>query len=243
MQFGMLRRIMAPLKNTPFHPQWLIFRHEKASEHQIGTLTNGVTLDIGAGRQEIRKQLPDNVTYVALDYYDTAVNWYETRPNIFGDGQYLPIVDNSIDTVLLLDVLEHLPDPQQCVADIRRVLKPGGSVIIQVPFLYPLHDVPLDFHRWTLFGLRQLAKKSDFSIVSEQVMGSPVETAVLLNNLALSKIILQWAKRKNPLALLGIMLPFTVLVGNVYARLMNKISPDCAGFMPQSYRVHWKKPA
>jgi len=243
MQFRSLRRLLAPIKNTPFHPQWLIFRHEKTSSEQIGTLSCGITLDIGAGRQEIREQLPDDVTYVALDYYDTAVNWYETRPNIFGDGQYLPIADNSIDTVLLLDVLEHLPDPQQCIRDIQRVLKPGGCAIIQVPFLYPLHDVPLDFHRWTLFGLRKLAQKNGFSVLSEQVMGSPVETAVLLNNLAFSKIILQWLKHKNPLALLGIMLPIAIFIGNIYAWMMNQISPDCEGFMPQSYRVHWKKAA
>jgi len=242
MQFRSLRSILAPIKNTPLHPQWLIFQYEKVSEQQIGTLASGLTLDIGAGRQRIRENLSSDITYVALDYYDTAVNWYETRPHIFGDGQYLPMANNSIDTVLLLDVLEHLPDPQQCISDIKRVLKPGGCAIIQVPFLYPLHDVPLDFHRWTLFGLRQLAKKSGFSILSEEVMGSPMETAVLLNNLAFSKIILQWVKRKNPLALLGIFLPITVFIGNLYGWLMNKISPDCEGFMPQSYRVHWKKP-
>lgn len=243
MKFRSLHQLLAPLKNSPFHPQWLIFRNELASEQEIGRLASGITLDIGAGRQDIRKQLPDTVDYIALDYYDTAVNWYESRPNIFGDGQYLPIASSSVDTVLLLDVMEHLPQPQQCVADIWRVLKPGGTAIIQVPFLYPLHDVPLDFHRWTLFGLRQLAKTFNFSVLSEHIMGSPVETAVLLNNLAFSKIILQWAKRKNPLALLGVMLPFAVLTGNLYAWIMSKISPDSAGFMPQSYRVHWKKPA
>jgi hypothetical protein len=92
MKFRFLRKLAIPLRVTPFHPQWLIFRHEKAESAEIGKIAKGFLLDIGAGRQEIRSELHPDVKYVALDYYDTSVHWYETKPNIFGDGQNLPII-------------------------------------------------------------------------------------------------------------------------------------------------------
>ena len=75
---------------------------------------------------------------------------------IFADAQSLPFKNKSIDTILLLDVLEHLPRPEECFEEIYRKSKPNGKVIIQVPFLYPIHDAPLDFRRWTQHGLRGL---------------------------------------------------------------------------------------
>lgn len=243
MKFRFLRKLVIPLRATPFHPQWLIFRHEKAERAEIGRVAKGFLLDIGAGRQEIRSELHPGVKYVALDYYDTSVHWYETKPNIFGDGQHLPIAGDRFDTVLLLDVLEHLPDPEKCLREIQRILKPGGTLFLQVPFLYPLHDVPLDFYRWTLFGLRRLALRNGFSIVSEKMLGRPIETAVQLSNLAIIHTVLNWARSKNPLSLFGLLIPVVILISNIIAWIFSILPHDKEGFMPQSHNVQWKKQA
>ena len=81
-----------------------------------------------------------------MDYYSTATEWYGTHPDLFADAQALPLADNCSEHVLLLDVLERIPEPDHCLAENNRILKPGSNLIIQVPFMDPAHDSPLDFH-------------------------------------------------------------------------------------------------
>jgi len=70
------------------------------------------------------------------------------------DLNRLPFADGALDGVICTYVLEHVADARACMAEIARVVKPGGSVYISVPFLFPTHPDPLDRWRWTLDGLR-----------------------------------------------------------------------------------------
>lgn len=239
-QNALIRSVLSPLKRTPLHPQWFVFKDEVKDLREVGALAKGVVLDIGSGEQKVQAFLPVGTNYISLDYYQTAREWYGTRPRIFADGQRLPIRNNSVDTVFLLDVLEHLPRPDDCMAEIRRVLRPGGTLLLQVPFLYPLHDAPYDFYRWTIYGLRSEAAKYGFIKQEEILRGHPLETAALLTNLALSRIILDWYKRKNVLFLLAPLLMILLPFCNGGAWILSKMSLN-EGFMPRSYRMVWKK--
>lgn len=119
-----LKRILAKLRYWPLHPQWLIYRRERHTYQEISRCLSGRLLDIGCAHQHIKTYLQTSCEYIGLDYYPTAVYWYATRPHIFADAQQLPFKDESMDAVLLLDVLEHLPHPQNCLSEIARVLKP-----------------------------------------------------------------------------------------------------------------------
>jgi len=68
----------------------------------------------------------------------------------------LPFADGEFQNVLCMSVLEHLEDPPRAIAEMRRILQPGGHCIISVPFLFPIHDTPGDYWRFTKFGLRHL---------------------------------------------------------------------------------------
>lgn len=236
-----LRQLIKPLQRTPLHPQWLVFRRRDRNMAQIGTRVGQKILDIGAGRQTIQRHLPDDSQYISLDYYQTSTGWYHVQPSMYGDGQRLPIASNSFDTLLLLDVLEHLPLPELCLSEAYRVLKPEGKLIIQVPFLYPLHDVPLDFQRWTLYGLRAAANRHGFLITEELIFGSPLETAAILSNLALSQTVLNGLQNKHPLALMALLLPGFVLFTNLAAWALSWFELS-EPFMPQGYRLTWMKP-
>lgn len=177
---------------------------------------------------------------MGLDFFSTAVGWYGTRPQVFGDGQRLPFAAGGFDTVLLLDVLEHLPDPPACLKEIHRVLAPGGRVVVQVPFLYPIHDAPLDFHRWTLHGLRSLAVESGFTVSEEAILGQPLETAALLGNLALSQAVLSWLRRRNPLAVFVLLLPLVVPLLNLAGWALGALSPTDP-IMAHGYRLVLEK--
>jgi SAM-dependent methyltransferase len=171
-----IRNMAAALRMTPLHPQWFAFMREERNLAITCEALSGTVLDVGCAEGSPRKFLPPDTRYVGLDYYTTATGWYATRPDLYGDAQLLPLADSSVDHALLLDVLEHLPDPNRCLTELHRVIKPAGSLTIQVPFIYPLHDAPLDFHRWTRYGLRQAAKQRGFTIESESAIGHPLET-------------------------------------------------------------------
>ncbi len=240
MKASSLRSKLACLKRWPLHPQWVVFRRQRAHQTAVTAWAQGLVLDIGAGRQEIREFLPPDCCYISLDYWETAVGWYHTRPHIFGDGQRLPIMSAGVDTALLLDVLEHLPCPEACLAEIERVLKPGGRLVLQVPFLYPLHDEPYDFRRWTIHGLRRLAKQNNFDIVSEDAFGRPPETAALLVNLALAHDALAWLETKSLKLILLPLVPPLILFVNLCGWVGSRLSL-ADGWMPHGYRMVWQK--
>ena len=231
-----LKRIISLFKNTPVHPQWFAYFRAPGALRNICKELNGTVLDIGCADSKPKALLPADATYIGLDYYDTATNWYQTKPDLFGDAAQLPIKSEAIDNCLLLDVLEHLPMPAQAISEINRVLKANGRFTLQVPFLYPIHDAPLDFHRWTEFGLTQILEQENFKILNIEAIGHPLETAALNMCIALSKTCLNWIENRNPLAILTALLPFIVLALNSLAWTFAKLDRS-TNFMPQSYRI------
>lgn len=77
-------------------------------------------------------------------------------PDLVGDISNAPCPCASVDVVVLSEVLEHVQVPQAAIQNIHRLLKPGGRLILTVPFLFPIHDQPHDYYRYTRFGLEYL---------------------------------------------------------------------------------------
>jgi SAM-dependent methyltransferase len=107
---------------------------------------NARVLDVGAGG---RLLAPNVVTVDAVP---------GANVNIVADIHSLPLEANSFDCVFCTGTLEHVHDPRQAVREIHRVLKPGGLVHIDVPFIQGYHPDPTDFWRFTLDGLRLLCQ-------------------------------------------------------------------------------------
>jgi SAM-dependent methyltransferase len=96
-------------------------------------------------------------------------------PDLLGDGAALPVRSNGVDHVVLFEVLEHVPDPAAVLAEVRRVLRPDGTLVGSVPFLIGVHGQPDDFRRFTAQGLEQLLVA--FNDVAVQPHGSHVSAA------------------------------------------------------------------
>ncbi len=236
-----LKSLLKPLVRTPLHPQWMVRLARNALIEFLATAPPAsVVLDIGCFDMWPRRYLPPRCRYVGLDYLETAEQWYGSRPDVFADAADIPVRDESVDLVLLLSVLEHLVDPERVLVQIRRSLRPNGRFVMQVPFLYPLHDEPRDFARWTRHGIEKLAERTGYTVERCVAVGSPLETAALLANLAGSKTALNWIEQKSPLALLALALPVVVLIRNLVATVFTKVSkPD--DLMPLVYQAVLKK--
>jgi len=120
-------------------------------------------LDVGAGLapfQRLCETLDLRVTRL-----DTQARSADVH--IIGDVQDMPeVADGSFATVLCIQVLEHVPDPCAALSEMARVLRPGGVLILSVPHLSLLHEVPDDYWRFTRYGLEHLLHNAAFEVLS-----------------------------------------------------------------------------
>lgn len=178
-----IRDVAGLVRRTPLHPQWLL--GQRAVPDGVASAT-GVVLDIGAADRWITPYLSRETTYLALDYPATGNKFYGARPDVFADAANLPFGDSSIDNVICLEVIEHLREPGTALAEIKRVLKPGGRAWISVPFMYPIHNEPYDFQRFTEYGLRREAARAGLGILHLERSGHAVRAAALMMCLGLA---------------------------------------------------------
>lgn len=109
--------------------------------------TTKKVLDIGCGGQPYASFFPNRITV------DIAKH---RNPDILADAQSLPLKEASYEFVLCTEMLEHVEDPQKVINEIYRVLKEGGVCILTTRFVYPLHDIPHDYHRFTKYTLQKM---------------------------------------------------------------------------------------
>ena len=93
------------------------------------------------------------------------------RTQVILDAHSIPYRDQSFDCVIAQAVLEHVVDPARCVAEIHRVLRPGGLLYVETPFMQPVHGGPYDFLRFTRSGLRWLLR--DFAEEDAGLLAGP----------------------------------------------------------------------
>jgi SAM-dependent methyltransferase len=132
-------------------------------------------LDLGCG------SAPFYAVYRPLVSDVTCVDWGNSLHSIDHlDFQHdlaepLPFADGSFETILLTDVLEHLPEPERLWSEVARLLVPGGKLILNVPFLYRLHEVPHDYFRYTEYALQRFAGRAGLRVVELHRIGGAVD--------------------------------------------------------------------
>ena len=119
-------------------------------------------LDAGAGRAPYRK-LFRHAEYETADFMAMKSMKYR-QPDYICDLAAIPVEDGRFDHVLLTQVLEHLPEPGRVLAELHRVLAPGGRLWLTAPLFYAEHERPYDFFRYTQFGLRHLLESAGFEV-------------------------------------------------------------------------------
>lgn len=116
---------------------------------------------IGSGIESLYAN-PD-LDVVAFDIYKSE------NCQFIADGHQIPLMDGTVDGVLIQAVLEHVLSPQRVADEIHRVLRPGGLVYADTPFMQQVHEGPYDFTRFTESGHRYLFRR--FEVRSSGTVG------------------------------------------------------------------------
>ncbi|MHB1001119.1 MAG: class I SAM-dependent methyltransferase [Armatimonadota bacterium] len=140
---------------------------------------HGRVLDIGAGRRPSYMQYLQRADFE----YITADGNPDYSPDILMNiEQPFPIKDEAFDCVLLFNVLEHTYNHKQALAEINRILKPGGTLYLLVPFAIKIHGSPSDYYRYTNYALANLLTESGFSDIQIRSASSGLKFLSLLFN-------------------------------------------------------------
>ena len=141
----------------------------------VPRFVTGDLLDLGCGKQplfELYRQFANTIT--ATDWPTTTHS--NVHLDFFTDLNHrLPLADNCMDTVILSDVLEHIADPSLVLAEVWRILRPGGHVLVNTPFLYQVHEAPHDYYRYTQFGMSHLVSAAGFDIQELRTLGGALD--------------------------------------------------------------------
>ena len=127
-------------------------------------------LDAGAGECAY-KRLFAKQRYVAIDAAIGEAKWNYRNLDVMGLIDNLPFVDDSFDAVLSTETLEHLQTPCESIAEMCRVLKPGGRLFLTTPFAHAEHQVPHDYFRYTSYALQRICARAGFGEVRVEPFG------------------------------------------------------------------------
>ncbi|MBV8252237.1 MAG: class I SAM-dependent methyltransferase [Chitinophaga sp.] len=147
---------------------------------RVGAQLSGRLLDVGCGTKPYR-QLFQVDEYIGLEI-DTTYNREKKDIDVFYDGTVFPFEDNTFDSLLCNQVLEHVFNPEEFLQQINRVLKPGGKGIITVPFAWDEHEQPYDYARYSSFGLKSLLEKSGFEVIELRKSVADLRVLTVLMN-------------------------------------------------------------
>lgn len=145
----------------------------------------GRLLDLGCGKVPLYQAYKDTTTEVVCVDWEGAAK-HSPHLDLEQDiTQELPFDDDSFDTIIVSDVMEHIPEPAGVWAQLNRLLAPGGYVLLNVPYYYPIHEAPYDFFRYTEFALRRFAEEANLEVVVFQPLGGSPEVIadILAKNL------------------------------------------------------------
>ena len=128
---------------------------------QFAPQLNGRLLDFGCGSKPYRS-LFATAEYVGVDYENPGHPHTNEQIDVFYDGKNIPFGNDHFDSILCSEVFEHVFNLPDILNELNRVLKPGGKMLVTCPFVWPEHEVPHDFARYSRFALKSLLEQNGF---------------------------------------------------------------------------------
>jgi SAM-dependent methyltransferase len=196
-----------------FGRNWTVGRYLFPILNKWGQEEREVILDLGCGDSPFRCFFSDAKEYIRVDRITID------KEVIKGDVLNIPCANNSVNTVLLFQVLADLPQPILGLQEIWRVMKPGGHLIVFESMCYPEHDMPDDYFRIMPAGIEYLAIQVGFQSAEIIRLGGLFSRFAILWNTYLMGQLNRWFLTK-PLAVGG------TVCGNLICSVLNRILPN-----------------
>ena len=197
----------------------------------------GLTLDVGCGSKPYEQFLAPHVKgTVGLDL--PPERDIERRPqtaeqrsqavDVYGSAIRLPFANETFDTVVSFQVLEHVPEPRRMVEEICRVLRAGGHLLLSTPQMWHVHEAPHDYYRFTRYGLEYLCHACGLDVVEMQAIAGFWARAGLKLTYGIDRLARGLGRISRLLSY--VTLPLTAAV-NLAFKLLDTLFPnedDCA---------------
>jgi SAM-dependent methyltransferase len=196
----------------------------------------GTVLDVGCGAQPYRVLLGPKAQYRGIDTAGAKPHFgYEMPDTTYYEGDVWPVADASVDFILCTETLEHVLDSRQFLGQARRCLRPGGTLLLTVPFAARWHFIPYDYWRFTPSCLDQLLRGCGFAGTRVYARGNAGTVAcykmmaIMLHVLLpqSSSPLVQWTLRLIGLPLIPLV-AILAAIGNWTLR--GRGGDDCLGY-------------
>tara|TARA_B110000438_G_C15819942_1_gene653911 strand:+ start:5195 stop:5926 length:732 start_codon:yes stop_codon:yes gene_type:complete len=200
---------------TPFYfARRGLYKHVKELAPQI----TGRTLDVGCGLKPY-ESLYHSTEYVGLEY-DSPENRELKNADFFYDGTHFPFDSSTFDSVVANEVFEHVFNPNTFLDQIHKILKEDGTLFMTMPFAWDEHEQPLDYARYTSFGIKSILEKHGFEVIIQKKSVNDIRVIFQLLNMFIWKKLRTKRSIINHLIILFLIAPF-----NIFGELINLILP------------------
>ena len=201
-----------------FSPVYLIRKPIYRALREVAKNVSGFVLDFGCGSMPYKSLFSSAEKYVGVDLAQSP-HGLSNPDFVLVDG-IIPFPDQSFDWVLMFEVLDDLQNPKEQLAEIYRVLKPGGRFLSSSSFVWEIHEEPNDFFRYTDFGVSFVLQGNGFENVEVKRLGSYQAVVGQL-------IAMYWYQTLRRIPIVGIFL-VAPLVGltNGITLLLQRILPN-----------------
>ncbi len=207
--------------NPPITSPSYILRNKLLRSIQIySSRLQGKLLDFGCGSKPYQSLFKVD-SYTGVDFNGDGHSHENEQIDFFYDGKTLPFDDNQFDSVFSTEVFEHVFNLEEILPEIRRVMKPGGLILVTCPFAIAEHEQPNDYARYTSFALKYLFENNGFEIIEYKKIGNEFETIMQLLVIYVNmRILCKFNKLKivRPVldpVIISLMNLFTITIGRI----------------------------
>ena len=153
------------------NPFYLIRLHLYKKIKYLSKHITGNLIDFGCGRKPY-ENLFNVDTYVGVDIEVSGHSHKLSKIDVYYDGKTIPFPDNTFESMICFEVLEHIFNPAEIVPELNRVLKPNGKILLSVPFCWNEHEIPFDYARYSSFGIKHLLEQHGFNVIEIHKTGN-----------------------------------------------------------------------
>jgi len=206
--------LLSALVGSSFISRSGLYRAIKGAAPQV----NGKVLDFGCGSKPYEALFTNAVSYTGVDLETTGHDHVDSKVDVFYDGRTLPFQNGAFDAVVTFEVFEHVFNLPEILAEIRRVTRDSGHLLISIPFTWSEHEIPYDFARYTTFGISHILKTSGYEVLSI----SKTTTSLLTACQMFMDYLVQLGPRSWTRSFLQL---FVIFPGTLIALTLNAILP------------------